>query len=115
MRAASLAQAAGQGPMTDLMEAALAKSPDDPNVLVGAYTLVIEEGLEDLRPESQTWFQRALELSGPDGPIQRFELKELLPQHVEWTKHTQDVADLVVRGQLPLAFAASGLRTTVVD
>ena len=115
MRAASLAQAAGQGPMTDLMEAALTKSPDDANILLGAYTLVVEEGLEDLRPESQIWFQRALELSGTDGPIQRFELKELLPQHVEWTKHTQDLADRVVRGQLPLVFAAKGLRTTVVD
>jgi hypothetical protein len=115
MRAAHLAQAAGQGPMTDLMEAALAKSPDDPNVLLGAYTLVLEDGLEDLRREAQTWFQRALALSDANGPIQQFELKELLPKHLEWTKHTQHVADLVARGQLPLAFAAPGLRTTVVD
>jgi hypothetical protein len=115
IRAAHLAQAAGQGPMTDLMEAALAKSSNDPNVLLAAYTLVLEEGLEELRPEAQTWFQRALALSDANGPIQQFELKELLPKHLEWTKHTQHVADLVARGQLPLAFAAPGLRTTVVD
>jgi hypothetical protein len=115
IRAAHIAQASGQGLMMDLLKAAVAKEEQDPNVWLGAYTLIIEEGLEDETPESHQWFQRALALSGKDGPIQRFELKELLPQQQEWNQRTRSIADSIVRGEVPLIIAAAGLRTTVVD
>ena len=50
-----------------------------------------------------------------DGPVQTFEIKELLSQQAEWTEHTRKVAENMTRGDLPLAVAGSGLRTTVVD
>lgn len=50
IRAAHLAQAAGHGPMLDLMEAAIARGGEDADVLLGAYMLVIEEGLEEISP-----------------------------------------------------------------
>jgi hypothetical protein len=115
IRAASLAQASGRGPMMDLLRAAVAKAEPDPNVWLGAYTLIIEEGLEDDVPEAHEWFQRALTLSDSDGPIQRFELKDLLPQQQEWNERTRTISDSIVRGEIPLILAATGLRTTVLD
>lgn len=115
IRAASLAQASGRGPMMDLLRAAVAKAEPDPNVWLGAYTLIIEEGLEDDVPEAHEWFQRALALSDSDGPIQRFELKDLLPQQQEWNERTRTISDSIVRGEIPLIVAATGLRTTVLD
>jgi tetratricopeptide (TPR) repeat protein len=115
IRAAHLAQASEQGPLVDLISAAIEKSPNDPNVLLGGYFLFVEQGLEDERPEAHEWFQRAISLSGPDGPVQRFEVKELLSQQTEWNEHTRVITESVIGGDLPLIFAGSGLRTTVVD
>jgi hypothetical protein len=115
IRAANLAQTSGQGRLEDLIDAAVSKSPNDPNVLIGAYSLVIEEGLEDKEPEAHKWFSRALDLSGPDGPVRRFELKDLLSQQVEWTEHTRSVSDAITSGEMSLVVAAPGLRTTLID
>jgi hypothetical protein len=115
IRAAHLAQASGQGRLADLIHAAAAKAGDDPNVLIGAYGLVIEEGLEDREPDAHVWFARALDLSGPDGPVRKFELKELLSQQVEWNEHTRSISDAITGGDMPLVVAAPGLRTTLVD
>lgn len=115
IRAAQLAQASGQGALMDLIAAAVSKAGDDPNVLMGAYFLFVEQGLEEERPESHEWFQKAIAGSGPEGPIQRFEIKELLTQQTEWDRHTRFVSERVVSAESPLAVAAPGLRTTIVD
>ena len=115
IQAAHLAQAAGQGPLLDLVQAAVTKGGENPDVLLGAYTIYVEEGLEEERPEAHEWFRRALALSGPDGPIQRFELKELLAQQVEWNEFTRKVNEAIARGDMPLLVAGPGLRTTVLD
>jgi hypothetical protein len=115
IRAAHLAQASAQGPLIPLMEAAVKYGGDDPNVLVGAYSLVLEEGLEDKKPEAAGWFRHALDVSGDDGPVKAFELKDLLAQQLEWNEHTRRITDAVVKGDLPLGFAATALRTTFVD
>lgn len=115
IRAAKLSQASGQGPFAGLMNAAVERAPEDPSVLIGAYSMVIEEGLEERRPEANAWFRSALDLSGPDGPVKRFELKELLSRQVAWNERTREINDAVVKGDLPLIFAAPGLRTTLVD
>jgi hypothetical protein len=115
IRAAYLSQASEQGPLIGLMNAAVQYGGDDPDVLVGAYSLVIEQGLEDKRPEAAQWFRRALDVSGEDGPVKAFELKEVLAQQVQWNEHSQKITDAVTKGDLPLALAAPVLHTTFVD
>ena len=115
MQAAHLAQASGQGRLLDLIDAAVAKGGDDPNVLIGAYTLVLEEGLDEREHEAHNWFRRALDLSGSDGPIKQFELKDLLSQQAEWSEHARAIGDAVTGGEMPLLVAAPGLRATLVD
>jgi len=77
--------------------------------------MVLEEGLEDKKPEAAAWFRHALDVSGDDGPIKHFELKELLSEQLNWSKRTRRINDAIVKGDLPLAFAVQGLRTTAVD
>jgi|CXWL01.1.fsa_nt_gi tetratricopeptide (TPR) repeat protein len=115
IRAATIAQAAGQGPLLDLIDAAVARAPEDPHVLLGAYTIVIEEGLETKRSDAKHWFARALDVSGEDGPIKRFEIKELLAEQREWAEHNRDINQAITGGQMPLVVAAMGLRTTLTD
>lgn len=115
IRAAHLSQAAGQGPLKDLVSAALAKGSEDPHVLLGAYVVYVEEGLEDIKDEAHQWFRRALDLSGPDGPIQKFELKDILEKHTEWTEQSRRIQEGITRGDIPLIVGIRGLRTTLVD
>ena len=115
IQAAHLSQASGQGRLLDLIDAAVAKGGDDPNVLIGAYTLVLEEGLDEREDEAHNWFRRALDLSGSDGPVKQFELKDLLSQQTEWSEHSRAVGDAVAAGEMPLLVAGTGLRATLVD
>jgi hypothetical protein len=115
IRVANLAQVSGQGPFQELMQAAVRKGEDNAQVLLGAYTVAVEGGLEEANPEPHEWFQRALELSGSDGPIQRFELKELLARQVAWKDSSRKINDALVAGDLPLMVAAPPLGTTLVD
>jgi hypothetical protein len=115
IRAAHIAQQSGQGPMMDLMKAAVLKAADNPHVWLGAYSLVIEEGLEEDVPDAHLWFRKALVLSDKKGPVQQFELKELLPQQIEWNRRTRDISERITRAEVPLVVAAPGLRTTLVD
>jgi hypothetical protein len=84
-------------------------------VLIGAYTLVLEEGLDEREQAAHDWFRRALDLSGPGGPVKQFELKELLSQQAEWSEHSRAIGDAVAGGEMPLLVAAPGLRATLVD
>jgi hypothetical protein len=115
INAARLAQASGQGSFKDLLDAAAKRAPDDPSVLISAFTMILEEGLEDKKPEAHAWFRRAVDVSGDEGPVKRFELKELLTQHLKWTEYSGNISDAVVKGDLPLAFAAIGLRSSYVE
>lgn len=115
IRAARVSQASGQGSFKALLDAAARNAGDDPGVLLGAYTMVLEEGLEDKKPEARAWFSRAIDVSGDDGPVKRFELKELLTHHRQWTEHSRKINEAITKGDLPLAFAAVGLRTTYVE
>ena len=110
-----MAQASGQGRLVDIIDAAVRNGGDDPNVLVGAYILVLEEDLKARVSDANAWFRRALDRSGPDGPVKQFQLKDLLQQLTDWSSFSKGVSDAVLRGDMPLFVAASGLRTTLVD
>lgn len=115
IRAAHLAQVSQQGSLVGLLTAAIAKGPDDPHVLIAAYTIVLEEGLEEKKPEANEWFRKALDLSGVEGPVKSFELRELLSQQSAWNERTGKINEAIVEGKLPLIIAAQGFRTTLVD
>jgi hypothetical protein len=71
--------------------------------------------LEDIKDEARQWFRRALDLSGPDGPIRQFELKDILEKQTEWNEQTRRIQEGITRGDIPLIVGTLGLRTTIVD
>ena len=115
IQAAIAAQVAGVGRMMELADAAVAAAPNDPGVLMGAYMIVTEEGLEEKRPEAQNWFKRAIVLSGEEGPLRQVEIKDLLAMQGDWRERTGKINTSLERAELPLAIAAKGLNTTVID
>jgi hypothetical protein len=115
VRGAMLAHASGQGPLKDLIGAAVDKGRDDAQVLISAYSVAMESGIEGDREEAFEWFRRAVDLSGPDGPVQTMELKDVLAKQVEWQAHSRKVNDALMNGDVPLIIAASALHTKLVE
>jgi hypothetical protein len=71
-------------------DAALTAAPDSPEVFLAAYQLSIDRG-EDQDPRTHEWFQKAVVLSGPKGPIQRVDIKDVISQSSGWNKNRQPV------------------------
>lgn len=115
IQAAQLAHASGYGPFRELMLVAVTKPEPTAEVLLGAYTIAVDGGLEEGDRAPHEWFNRSLELSGPQGPVQRIEIKELLDRQLEWNRHTRSINDAITHGEVPLVAAAPSLRTTLVD
>jgi hypothetical protein len=77
IRAAGIARTAELPIALPLVVASVERAPEDATVLLTAYRLATELGDEqERRPETHEWFRRALEISGPNGPVQRFTIKE---------------------------------------
>jgi len=112
IRAARLAQVVGSGPLLGLVDRAVELAPDDPQVLFAAYTLVLEEGLEEERPQSAEWFRAALLKSGEDGPVRQVDFRELLEHTRKSAESGQRISEAVMEGTLPMLAAARGLGGT---
>jgi len=97
------------------MGAQKAVEEKDPESLVAAYTTVVELGLEQKRDDAHEWFSKALEMSGPEGPIRTFDIKQLKKIGNEYRKGTDFVTSLLMKGDVPLAIAAQGYRSTLTD
>ena len=112
MQAASMVHATGGELASELSRAAIAKAPDDPHVLLQAYGLALQRGL-DWSPEASGWLQKAAELSGEAGPVQQGSLRDLLDQQAEGARNATDLNRLVMSGQIPLTLAVRPLGTTL--
>jgi hypothetical protein len=108
LRAAQVAQASQTGPLFELLSAAVAKAPQDPQVLINAYSIVVEEGIEDARPQASAWFQAAVELSGPDGPVRTVDLQDIVEQQRARAEGVEKIGAAVTEGEMPLLVAGPG-------
>lgn len=115
MQGALLAEVSGQGPLKDLLFAAVEKGADDAQVLVNAYSVAVEAGIDDEDNKPFEWFRRAVELSGPQGPVQQMQLKDVLARHSEWQVHSRQVNEALMNGDVPLCVAANALHAKTVD
>ena len=114
IRAANVARATGQSAYKELARLAVQRDGEDAAVLVGAYSMALEDGSDDFG-EAHQWFTKALALSGPDGPLQSVELKEIIRQQRAWNERSNKISEHITRGEIPLAIAAKGLGTTAID
>jgi hypothetical protein len=95
-------------------DAALTAAPDSPEVFLAAYQLSIDRG-EDQDPRTHEWFQKAVVLSGPKGPIQRVDIKDVISQSSGWNKKVENVNTMTANVQIPLFLAARALNRQPVE
>ena len=98
----------------DLIFAAVDKSDADANVFAAAYFLAVNAGLDDDK-EISKWLQKAIELSGDEGPIQKKSLKDFLEWKPDWDRNESETWRLLSRGEIPMFLAAQNLNKSLID
>jgi hypothetical protein len=114
MVAGQLAQAVNAPRARDLIIAAVARAPDDPAVLAGAYFHATRAGWEQ-NDTTGEWLARAVALSGDDGPLKSMSMKELVERKPEWDKRESSVWEQLNAGQIPMFGAAHMLGRSLLD
>jgi len=112
--AAQLAHHLGSPHAKDLTFAAATKGDDDPGVLATAYNLAATAGWEDDETVAQ-WIEKAAELSGVSGPIQRITLQDLADRKPEWDRRESETLQMLGRGDTPMFLAGEALNRTLVN
>lgn len=114
LQAADIAHAIEDPSADGLTRAAVAKSPDDPAVLMHAFMQAVRRG-SDWESEAGGWLQRSIVLSGDDGLVQRMTLRDFPRLRDEQNERGLELDRLIMSGQVPLALAAKPLGTTVSE
>lgn len=98
----------------DLIYSAADMGKDDAGVLTAAYFLASSAGWENEEGVFR-WLERAAELSGDDGPIQKMTIKDILDRKPEWDRRESDTWRSLSRGEIPMFVAARSLNKTLID
>lgn len=112
--AARLALHLGSPHAKDLVFKAVETAGNDPTVLVAAYFIATSAGWE-YDPRVFQWLEKAVALSGADGPLQRMSLKDILDRKPEWDRRESETWRLLGQGQIPIFLAAQSLNRTLID
>jgi hypothetical protein len=112
--AAQLALYVGSPEAKALIFAAARKSEDDARILAAAYFLASNAGWEN-DAEATRWVQRAAELSGDSGPIQKMTLRDVLDRKPDWDRRESEVLRMLSRGEVPLFLAARSLNRSLLE
>lgn len=114
MGAAQLASHLDLPHARDLITATAEKAGDDAGLLAGAYFLATSMGWEDDESVFQ-WLERAAELSGDDGPIQRKVLKDVFEHKQDWDRRESEAWRLLGKGEIPIFLASQSLNRSHVS
>ena len=98
----------------ELILAAASKGEEDANVLASAYFLASSAGWED-DPQVSQWIQKAAQLSGEDGPLQRMTLKDIVDQKPEWDRRESEIWQMLSRGEIPMFLTDRYLNKSLSD
>jgi len=113
IKAAQLGISLASPRVKDLVQRAVAMEPNNPNILVWAYSIATTAGWEDSE-EVSLWLQRAADLSDETGPVQKGSLKELLERAPEWNRREAETWREVREGNLPIFGAADILNSSLI-
>ncbi|QWG13106.1 hypothetical protein KMZ29_26125 [Bradyrhizobium sediminis] len=111
LQAGQLAVHVGSSRARELIFEAASRAPDDPAVLTGCYGAAISSGWES--DETARWLERAADLSGDDGPVQRFSLKQMLDLDPDWQQREKRTWEQLNAGDIPIFAAGHLLRRSV--
>lgn len=96
-------------------DVAIEKAPDDPHVLLAAYVLATERGEEDQEPRAHEWFQKAVELSGADGPVQSMSFRGVIEHASGWRERTDRFEKALREAEMPVFMIARAVNRRLLD
>lgn len=94
--------------------AATEKGKNDAGILATAYFLASQGGWED-DPAVIDWLYKATELSGNDGPIQRFTLKEIVEKKPGWDRRQSEIYNSLIKAEMPMDLCANALNRSLFN
>jgi hypothetical protein len=97
-----------------LITEATKKEKNNPEVLTAAYCMAGNLGKEN-NPNVGDWMRRASELSGENGPVRTFSIKELIEFTTEKKKGNDNIWELYIDGQAPTSMVGHYLNKTLAD
>lgn len=89
------------------------KGSNDAGTLANAYFLASSAGWEN-DTEVFNWLEKAVALSGENGPIQKMTLKDLLAGKPEWDRRETEILQLLSTGEIPMFLAAQSLNKSLI-
>ena len=101
-------------PAKELVFATAEKGNDDAGVLATAYFLASNAGWED-DPKVFEWVQKAVELSGDDGPLWKVTPREILDMKQDWDRRVSEIWQQLSRGETSMFLAAIPLNRSLGD
>ena len=94
--------------------AAAEKDDADARVLGGAHLLASSAGWNDDARVAE-WLEKALALSGEDGPVRRVPVEKILNEKPEPEQPDHDIWPKLMRGEIPMFLAAESLNRSLFD
>ena len=114
-RLARLALEVNSAYVDTFRDAALRKSPDDPQVNLAAYMLATERGEEYRGTQAHNWFEKAVRRSGADGPIRAVSMQDMVAHAAGWNEQAQKLDGMLRSAEVPLFIVGQQLRRQLID
>ena len=115
MRLTRLALESGSAYVDHFRDAVLKKAPDDPKVNLLAYILATERGEEYQGSQAHQWFQKAVRLSGEDGPVWSIPLRQIVDDASGWNERTENIDQMLRHAEVPLFIVSKAMRRQLMD
>jgi len=96
-----------------LVTEAASKAADDPELLLGCYSVAMSAGWED--DATFKWLERAAALSGADGPVQRMSLKDIVDRQPDWQRRETQAWEQLHAGLIPMVACGRMLNRTLIE
>lgn len=98
----------------DLASRAVEQSSEDPSILIGAYLLATQAGLDD-RSDVYQWLYKAIDLSGEEGPVHSATLDDLVEMQPAWNRDAANIWRKLEKGDVPIFFVSEMLNRSVSE
>ncbi len=100
LQAAKIAQAIKSIRARDLVLEAANKESSNPEILFSSYMSATSMGWEN-EPIVKTWFKSAVDMSGVNGPIKSYSLREMVDKSKEWRNQDSEIWVNYNKGLIP--------------
>lgn len=114
MKTAQVAQSIQSTRTQALVESAVSKNKNDPYVFLSAYSIATHDGWEDSKLVNG-WLQQAMELSTSEGPIKKYNTREVMEMQPDWAQQEEDTFAKLSNNEIPIILYANASNRSLVE